>query len=61
MDTQLNKITVTVDVPEDMDLDHLYTVVADALYLPDNVTQAHYDLILMFINKIQEVKNATKG
>ena len=34
-----------IKLSKDIDLEHAYTAITDALYLPDSVTQAEYDLI----------------
>jgi len=46
------KITIEVNVPEGVDLDHAYQAVTDALYLPQNVTQAEYTLVASILNQL---------
>jgi hypothetical protein len=51
------KITIEVNVPEGVDLDHTYQAVTDALYLPQNVTQAEYTLVASIINQLASKKS----
>jgi len=51
------KITIEVNVPEDVDLDHTYQSVTDALYLPQNVTQAEYTLVSNILDQLASKKS----
>jgi hypothetical protein len=51
------KITIEVNVPEGVDLDHTYQAVTDALYLPQNVTQAEYTLVASILNQLASKKS----
>ena len=51
------KITIEVNVPEDVDLDHAYQSVTDAMYLPQNVTQQEYNLVASILNQLASKKN----
>lgn len=46
------KITIEVNVPDGVDLDHAYQSVTDALYLPHNVTQEEYNLVASILNQL---------
>lgn len=50
------KITIEVNVPEGVDLDHAYQSVTDALYLPQNVTQEEYNLVSSVLNQLASKK-----
>jgi hypothetical protein len=50
------KITIEVNVPDGVDLDHAYQSVTDALYLPQNVTQAEYNLVASILNQLASKK-----
>ena len=52
------KITIEVNVPEGVDLDHAYQSVTDALYLPQNVTQAEYNLVASMLNQLAAKKSS---
>lgn len=51
------KIKIEVNVPDSVDLQHAFDSVSDALYLPDNVTQQEYDLVLSMLSKLQVEKD----
>jgi hypothetical protein len=60
------KITIEVNVPEDMDLDHAYQSVTDALangdlfsgkYVPHNVTKDEQVLVASILNQLASNKN----
>jgi hypothetical protein len=56
------KITIEVNVPEGVDLDHTYQAVTDALYLPQSVTQQEYTLVSSILNQLASKKsNLPKG
>jgi len=52
------KITIEVNVPEDIDLDHAYQSVTDALYLPRSVTQQEYNLVASILNQLASKKSS---
>lgn len=43
-----------INVPEGVDLEHAYQSITDALYLPENVTQAEYDLIERILSDLRD-------
>jgi hypothetical protein len=51
------KITIEVNVPDGVDLDHAYQSVTDAMYLPQNVTQLEYTMVASILNQLAS-KNA---
>jgi hypothetical protein len=51
------KITIEVNVPEEIDLDHTYQAVTDALYLPQNVTQLEYTLVSNILDQLASKKS----
>jgi hypothetical protein len=51
------KITIEVDVPDGMDLDHTYQAVTDATYDLPHVTQEEYALISSMLNQLASKKN----
>jgi hypothetical protein len=51
------KITIEVNVPEEVDLDHTYQAVTDALYLPQSVTQQEYTLVSSILNQLASKKS----
>jgi hypothetical protein len=52
------KVTIEVNVPEGVDLDHTYQAVTDALYLPQSVTQAEYTLVSSMLNQLASKKSS---
>ena len=48
------KVTITIEVPDDMDMEHTLERVSDALYFADNVTSKEQDLIIKLIQKIKK-------
>jgi hypothetical protein len=50
------KITIEVNVPEGVDLDHAYQSVTDAMYLPQNVTQLEYTMVASILNQLASKK-----
>jgi hypothetical protein len=50
------KITIEVNVPEGVDLDHAYQSVTDAMYLPQNVTQLEYTMVASMLNQLASKK-----
>lgn len=53
------KLTIEVEVPEGVDLDHAYQSVTDALYLPHNVTQAEFNLVASVLNQLAKEKSTS--
>jgi hypothetical protein len=54
------KATITIEVPENMDLEHFLESISDALYYADNVTSKEQDLVIQLIQKIKkQVDNET--
>ena len=51
------KITIEVNVPEGVDLDHTYQAVTDALYLPQSVTQLEYTMVSSILNQLASKKS----
>jgi hypothetical protein len=50
------KITIEVNVPEGIDLDHTYQAVTDALYMSHNVTQAECTMVAIILNRLASKK-----
>jgi hypothetical protein len=48
---------IEVNVPDGVDLDHAYQAVTDALYLPQNVTQAEYTLVSNILDQLASKKS----
>jgi hypothetical protein len=48
------KATITIEVPDNMDMEHTLERVSDALYFADNVTSKEQDLIIKLIQKIKK-------
>jgi hypothetical protein len=48
------KVTITIEVPDDMDMERTLERVSDALYFADNVTSKEQDLIIKLIQAIQK-------
>ena len=51
------KVSIEVNVPEGLDLDHAYQAVTDALYFPHNVTQQEYNLVASILNQLASKKS----
>jgi hypothetical protein len=51
------KITIEVNVPDGVDLDHTYQAVTDALYLPRTVTQQEYTLVSSILDQLASKKS----
>ena len=51
------KITIEVNVPDGVDLDHAYQAVTDALYLPQSVTQQEYTMVSSILNQLASKKS----
>jgi hypothetical protein len=48
------KATITIEVPDDMDMEHTLECVSDALYFADNVTSKEQDLVIKLIQAIRK-------
>lgn len=48
------KVTITIEVPNGLDLDHTLESVSDALYFADNVTSKEQDLVIKLIQQIKK-------
>ena len=48
------KATITIEVPDNMDLEHTLESVSDALYFADNVTSKEQELVIKLIQKIKK-------
>lgn len=48
------KYTIEVEVREGLDFERLTLVLSDTLYLPENVTQEDYDLVMRMINSLED-------
>ena len=55
------KVSIEVNVPDGVDLDHAYQAVTDALYLPQNVTQEEYNLVASMLNQLASKKVVKNG
>jgi hypothetical protein len=51
------KVTIEVNVPDGVDLDHTYQAVTDALYLPRTVTQQEYTLVSSILDQLASKKS----
>jgi hypothetical protein len=52
------KVTIEVNVPDGVDLDHTYQAVTDALYLPKSVTQQEYTMVSSMLNQLASKKSS---
>lgn len=58
----MKQLTITVEVPDDVDLEHLQQAVTDATYWADNVTQKEHNLITeITIQLIKQNENTRQG
>lgn len=48
------KVTITIELPEDMDLEHTLECVTDAMYYDDCVTIKEEDLVIQIIQELQK-------
>jgi len=48
------KITITIEVPEDMDLEHTLECVTDAMFMSDCVTKKEEYFVIELIQAIQK-------
>ncbi|MFN5252155.1 MAG: hypothetical protein ACK5DE_14040 [Bacteroidota bacterium] len=56
----MKKITIEIEVGDDIFYDHAQQSIIDALWWAENVTQAEHDLIQQVLNKLQDAdKNHT--
>lgn len=52
------KVTITIEVPDDMDLEHTLQCVTDAMYYADCVTSKEENFVIELIQKIKnQVEN----
>lgn len=47
------KTTITIDVPNEIDLEHALKSISDALFFSDNVTSQEQLLVIQLIQKIK--------
>lgn len=47
------RATITIEVPDNMDLEHALESVSDALYFADNVTSEEQLLVIKLIQKLK--------
>ena len=50
------KATITIEVPDDMDMEHALECVTDALYYADCITAKEEDLIIQILQAIRKQK-----
>jgi hypothetical protein len=50
------KATITIEVPDDMDMEHTLECVTDALYYADCITAKEEDLIIQILQAIRKQK-----
>lgn len=48
------KVTITIEVPNDMDLDHTLECVTDALFFSDCVTSKEENFVIELIQEIKK-------
>jgi hypothetical protein len=48
------KATITIEVPDDMDLEHTLQCVTDAMYYADCVTIKEEELVIQIIQELQK-------
>ena len=48
------KLTITIEVPEDMDLDHTLECTSDAMYYSDCVTIKEQEFLIKLIQQIKK-------
>ena len=48
------KVTITIEVPDDMDLEHTLQCVTDAMYYADCVTSKEENFVIELIQKIKK-------
>lgn len=48
------KVTITVEVPDDMDLDHTLECTSDAMYYSDCVTNKEENFVIELIQQIKK-------
>lgn len=55
------KVTITIEVPNGLDLEHTLESVSDALYYADSVTSKEQELVIELIQKLKrQVDNDIK-
>lgn len=55
------KYTIEVEVPEGLDVNHIYSTVSDALYLSEHVTQEEYDVVLELLDRLATEMERVEG
>ena len=48
----MKKVTIEVEIPEGIDLEHCWNAVDDALWLPENVTNQEYLFVTRVIGQV---------
>lgn len=48
------KVTITIEVPDDMDIDHTLECTTDALFFSDCVTNKEEDFVIELIQKVKK-------
>ena len=48
------KVTITIEVPNDIDLEHALESTSDAMYYADCVTAKEQDLVIKLIQQIKK-------
>jgi hypothetical protein len=48
------KVTITIEVPDDMDLEHTLQCVTDAMYYADCVTSKEENFVIELIQQIKK-------
>lgn len=48
------KVTITIEVPDDMDIDHTLECITDALFFSDCVTNKEEDFVIELIQKVKK-------
>ena len=51
------RATITIELPDDIDLEHALESVSDALYFADNVTSEEQLLVIKLIQKLKKQVN----
>lgn len=52
----MNKVTIEIEIPEGIDLEHMHQSVTDAINFSGNVTFDEFDLVEKIIITLQEAK-----
>lgn len=48
------KVTITIEVPDDMDIDHTLECISDAMYYSECVTNKEEDFVIELIQKVKK-------